>query len=104
MSSIQAGRRDATSFGAAVERAAASEENVGSVSSPLNVASRDRQPAAVALRGVRTTVNGAPTYRKDLYVFICVSGHPKRRIAEQHGGGARNRALAKPRFARVETA
>jgi hypothetical protein len=51
--------------------AAASEENVGSVSSPLNAAPRDRQPAAVALRGVRTTVNGVPTSRKDLYVFIC---------------------------------
>jgi hypothetical protein len=46
-------------------------EDVGSVSAPLNVTAMDRQPAAAALRGVRSTVNGIPTVRKDLYVFIC---------------------------------
>jgi hypothetical protein len=33
-----------------------------------------------------------------------VSGHPKRRVAEQHGGRARNHAVARARFARLETA
>jgi hypothetical protein len=46
-------------------------ENVGSVTSAINVQAIDLPPAATVIRGVRTTINGIPTVRKDLYVFIC---------------------------------
>jgi hypothetical protein len=46
-------------------------ENLGSVSSAINVQAIDLPPAAAVIRGVRMTINGFPTIRRDLYVFIC---------------------------------
>jgi ribosomal protein S18 acetylase RimI-like enzyme len=59
-------------------------------------------------------VHVLPTHRSagiggQLWELACtalrgVSGHPKRRLAVQHGARAQNRAVARARFARAETA
>lgn len=52
-------------------RDASSEESIGSISSPLVAGGRRMAPAAAVTRGVRTSINGIPLVRKELYVFIC---------------------------------